>query len=81
MKLLQKIDIYLYQRAQILFQYGSFYQYSPLNLKHKFGVIGQPTLLIINPDNETILKQWSSEPYSMTPVEFIQQVKMIISRK
>lgn len=56
---------------------SSSHNHEASNLKHQFAVIGQPTILIVNPENETILKRWSSEPYSMTPKEFVQIVKSI----
>lgn len=46
-------------------------------LKNKFKVFAQPTILIINPKTEEIIKKWSSEPYSMTPDEFIKAVQNI----
>lgn len=56
---------------------SSSHNHEASNLKHQFMIIGQPAILIINPENETILKQWSSEPYNMTPKEFVQAVKNI----
>lgn len=56
---------------------SSSHNHEASNLKHQFSVIGQPAILIVNPENETVLKQWSSEPYSMTPKEFVQTVKQI----
>lgn len=56
---------------------SSSHNHEASNLKHQYAVIGQPTILIVNPENETILKQWSSEPYNMTPKEFVQAVKSI----
>ncbi len=44
-------------------------------LKNLFKVFAQPTILIINPNTQEIVKKWSSEPYSMTPEEFIQTVQ------
>lgn len=43
-------------------------------LKNKFKVFAQPAILIVDPNTEEIRKQWSSEPYSMTPDEFVQAV-------
>lgn len=45
-------------------------------LKNKFQIFAQPAILIINPTTETILKRWSSEPYSMTPEEFIKATEI-----
>lgn len=56
---------------------SSSHNHEASNLKHQYTVIGQPTILIVNPENETVLKQWSSEPYNMTPKEFVQAVKNI----
>ena len=44
-------------------------------LKHKFNIYAQPAILIVDPNHENILKKWSSEPYSMTPEEFVKAVK------
>ena len=44
-------------------------------LKHKFKIYAQPAILIVDPNSETILKKWSSEPYSMTPEEFVKTAK------
>ena len=44
-------------------------------LKQKYQVFAQPAILIINPEKETIIKKWSSEPYKMTPQEFVNAVK------
>lgn len=41
------------------------------DLKEQFKVYAQPAILIVNPDNQTIIKKWSSEPYSMTPEKFV----------
>ena len=46
-------------------------------LKTKFKVFAQPAILIVDPKTEEIVKQWSSEPYSMTPDEFVMNVKNI----
>ncbi|MCX5923539.1 MAG: thioredoxin family protein [Candidatus Dependentiae bacterium] len=46
-------------------------------LKNKFSVFAQPAILIINPGTQEVIKKWSSEPYSMTPQEFIQAVKNV----
>lgn len=46
-------------------------------LKKKYNVIAQPAILIIDPHNEKIIKKWSSEPYNMSPQEFVQNVKKL----
>ncbi|MBP6892460.1 thioredoxin family protein [Candidatus Babeliales bacterium] len=47
-------------------------------LKNLFKVFAQPTILIIDPNTQEIVKKWSSEPYSMTPDEFIQAVQKLL---
>ncbi len=46
-------------------------------LKPKYKVFAQPAILIVDPSNETVLKKWSSEPYKMTPQEFVNAVKSV----
>lgn len=46
-------------------------------LKQQYQVFAQPAILVINPSNETVIKKWSSEPYKMTPKEFVNAVKNI----
>lgn len=46
-------------------------------LKGKFNVFAQPAILIINPTSESVLKKWSSEPYSMTPEAFVLAVNAV----
>ncbi|MFA5999139.1 MAG: cytochrome c biogenesis protein CcdA [Candidatus Babeliales bacterium] len=46
-------------------------------LKTKFSVFAQPSILIINPHTQEVMQKWSSEPYSMTPEEFVQAVKNV----
>jgi thioredoxin:protein disulfide reductase len=41
-------------------------------LKHTFKVFAQPAILIVDPNTQEIIKKWSSEPYSMTPDEFVK---------
>lgn len=48
-----------------------------VKLKEQYKVFAQPTILVINPHNETVLKKWSSEPYKMTPQEFADTIKNI----
>ena len=43
-------------------------------LKNLFKVFAQPAILLVDPKTQEIVKKWSSEPYSMTPDEFIQAV-------
>ncbi|HSW75751.1 MAG TPA: cytochrome c biogenesis protein CcdA, partial [Candidatus Saccharimonadales bacterium] len=46
-------------------------------LKTKFKVFAQPAILIINPHTQEVMKKWSSEPYSMTPEEFVDAVQSV----
>ncbi len=50
------------------------------DLKHQFAIVGQPAILLVDPTNQTVLKRWSSEPYNMTPEEFVAQIKAIITK-
>jgi len=47
------------------------------DLKEQFKVYAQPAILIVNPNNQELIKKWSSEPYSMTPETFIQTMLKI----
>lgn len=44
-------------------------------LKEQYKVYAQPTILLIDPITETVLKKWTSEPYSMTIEEFIKEIQ------
>ncbi len=46
-------------------------------MKNQFKIFAQPAILIINPETQEIIQQWSSEPYNMTPEEFIQNLQAI----
>jgi thiol:disulfide interchange protein DsbD len=46
-------------------------------LKNKFKVFAQPAILIVDPNSEQVLKRWSSEPYSMTPEEFVKAAQSV----
>jgi len=46
-------------------------------LKNLYKVYAQPTILLIDPKTQTVLKKWSSEPYGMTIEEFAQEIKNI----
>ena len=47
------------------------------SLKNQFKVFAQPTILIINPQNQDVIQKWSSEPYNMTPEHFIKTLQNI----
>ncbi len=44
-------------------------------LKNLFKVFAQPAILIVDPNTQEIVKKWSSEPYGMTPQEFVQAIQ------
>lgn len=46
-------------------------------LKTTFKVFAQPAILLVNPSTQEIIKKWSSEPYSMTPEEFVATVEQL----
>lgn len=48
-----------------------------VQLKEQYKVYAQPTILIIDPTTQTILKKWTTEPYNMKIEEFIDQIKNI----
>ncbi len=43
-------------------------------LKEQYKVYAQPTLLLIDPTTQTILKKWTTEPYNMSIEEFIHEI-------
>ena len=46
-------------------------------LKKQYSVFAQPAILVIDPNKEVVLKKWSSEPYNMSPQEFVHALKSI----
>lgn len=44
-------------------------------LTDQYKVYAQPVILLINPSNEEILKQWTSEPYSMPIDKFVEEIE------
>ncbi len=46
-----------------------------VQLREQYKVYAQPTILLVDPATETVLKKWTSEPYSMTIEEFIKQIQ------
>lgn len=40
----------------------------------KFNIIGFPTILVVQPDTEQIIKKWEGELYNYTVEEFIQEL-------
>lgn len=47
------------------------------HLKQQFQVFAQPAILIVRPNDQKVLKKWSSEPYSMTPDQFIKAAQSV----
>jgi len=46
-----------------------------MKLKEQYKVYAQPTILLVDPTTETVVKKWTSEPYSMNIEDFIAQLK------
>lgn len=46
-------------------------------VKDRFNVMGFPTVLVINPENETIMRQWGGELYEETHEQFITQLAQL----
>lgn len=44
-------------------------------LRDQYKVYAQPTILLIDPTTETILKKWTSEPYSLSIEAFIEEIR------
>lgn len=44
-------------------------------MTEQYKVYAQPVILLINPSNEEVLKQWTSEPYSMPIDTFVQEIE------
>jgi thiol:disulfide interchange protein DsbD len=43
-----------------------------LDIIHKFGIVGFPTLLLIDAKNESLLRKWESDLYNLSVEEFKQ---------
>jgi thiol:disulfide interchange protein len=46
-----------------------------LQLREQYKVYAQPTILLIDPTTETVLRKWTSEPYSMSIEAFIKEIQ------
>lgn len=44
----------------------------------KYQVLGFPTILLINPESEEIIKKWGPELYDIKPEQFISEVKSLV---
>jgi len=44
-------------------------------IMNRYRVRTQPVILLINPSNEAILKQWTSEPHSMLIEDFVKEIQ------
>jgi thiol:disulfide interchange protein len=43
-------------------------------LKEQYKVYAQPAIILVDPNTQEIIKQWTSEPYSMPIKTFIQEI-------
>lgn len=48
--------------------------------KKKYGVMGFPTIILINPEDESVVKQWSAELKDQDPQEFINEIDSFIKQ-
>ncbi len=46
-----------------------------VQLREQYKVYAQPTILLVDPTTEIVLKKWTSEPYSMSIEEFIKEIQ------
>ncbi len=46
-----------------------------VQLRELYKVYAQPTILLVDPTTQTVLKKWTSEPYSMSIEAFIKQIQ------
>ena len=46
-----------------------------IKLRELYKVYAQPTILLVDPTTETVLRKWTSEPYSMSIEDFVAQLK------
>ncbi len=48
--------------------------------RKKFGVMGYPAIILINPQDETIIQRWDSDLNYKDPQEFINEIDSFISK-
>ncbi|MBP6870205.1 thioredoxin family protein [Candidatus Babeliales bacterium] len=46
-----------------------------IHTKELYKVYAQPTILLVDPVTQTVLKKWTSEPYSLSIEEFVKQIQ------
>lgn len=46
-------------------------------LKQKYTVLGVPSILLVDPETETVIKKWGGELYHQQPQQFIAQLRNI----
>jgi thiol:disulfide interchange protein DsbD len=51
------------------------------SLKKQFNIVGFPTFLIVDPNNNKILKEWHSELYTIPKEQLIAEIRRLISTK
>lgn len=49
---------------------------STLALQKKFNVVGVPTILLIDPENEQVLHRWGSDLYDTNVQEFVKELRV-----
>ena len=49
-----------------------------VTLKNKYQILGVPTILVIDPNNQSLLKRWGSELYDLPKAEFIHELNLLI---
>jgi thioredoxin:protein disulfide reductase len=47
-------------------------------LKEKYSILGFPTILLIDPQTEQVIRQWGGELYDLSPQEFIAQLEQLL---
>lgn len=47
-------------------------------LQQKYAILGFPTILLVDPHTEQVLKRWSSELYEKQPKDFIAEIQHIV---
>ena len=49
-----------------------------VTLKNKYQILGVPTILVIDPNNQALLKRWGCELYDLPKAEFIHELNLLI---
>ncbi len=45
-----------------------------MNVQKRFAIIGAPTILVYDPENDTEIKRWGGDLYDQTPEQFIEEI-------